>query len=298
MAKPEKCGLCEATETSVIYDGAMRSGGVGSDFVDGHHILECGVCGYIFLDPVSGDLKALYETDEFRKRFYNEVMVDANKAQLDREADVKIERIGIDAVAGRVVAEYGCGPGLFLDRVRDAAKETIGIEPTQAYHEILGRDGHKVFSYGDDEGLREIEVDVAVSFDAIEHVLDPKGFAGNIFSALKSGGVLYLSMPSHDDLLKSIRPDVYDSFNYQLAHLSYFTGAVAAELLEAASFRDVNVGYLHKYGIDNLLQWSVHGEPGAFEGAAAFDLDFDASYKAEIERMGIASHLFITARKA
>ena len=293
----EHCRLCRSADTAVIFDAPMRSGGVGSDFAEGHKILECGDCGYVFLSPASDDLDQLYESDEFRERFYNEVFVNANREQLDREANQKSQRIGLDAVRGKVVAEYGCGPGVFLDLIKDAAAGTIGVEPTKSFHEILKANGHQCCSYGNDGLIKDGAIDVAVSFDAIEHVLDPTAFLDDIFRALKKGGALYLSMPNHADLLKGVCPEAYNPFNYQLAHLSYFTGPVAESLLGAAGFSDVTEGYLHKYGIDNLLQWAAHGKPGVYDGDLKTDEAFDGAYGSGIERLGISSHLFLTARK-
>jgi hypothetical protein len=97
-------------------------------------------------------------------------------------------------------------------------------------------------------------------------------------------------------------PRSFMPFFFQMSHLSYFTARSARLLLEMCGF-SVEMGYLHKYDIYNLIHWAQTGNPGIFDTGYfthytdIFDSHFRSIYTEEVERLGVASHLFIKAIK-
>jgi len=104
-------------------------------------------------------------------------------------------------------------------------------------------------------------------------------------------------MPNLNDIVRSICPAKYEPFYFQVAHLNYFDSESSFRLLDDIGFKCISIDYIHKYNINNVLQWVKCGRPGQFDSRGVFDRTFHAHYIAEIERLGIASHLFITAKK-
>jgi 2-polyprenyl-3-methyl-5-hydroxy-6-metoxy-1,4-benzoquinol methylase len=291
------CRLCESRSHQVIYDGPIRSGGVGSGFIDGYIICQCQDCDLVSLTPLPDNLAEFYESEQYRQQFFEEIDVESMQKRYDAEQNVRLSRIGIQTARGKVIADFGAGAGLFLDAVQGVAKKTIAIEPSRLYREYFQSRGHIHYNYAQELIDAGEKLDVAVSFDTIEHVLDLNDFVRQIYEALQDDGIFYLSMPNYDDIVRLLCPQSFEPFFFQVSHLNYFTGKSASLLLEKVGFRSIYVGYLHKYNINNLLQWAKNGKPGVFDTGRAFDDHFQNVYVEEIERLGSASHIFITARK-
>ncbi len=292
------CGICNSSEMRVIYSGRIRSGGIGSDFVEGHQVNQCVTCDFVFLNRLPEDINSFYESNAYREAFDYEIDISSMQKKFDPEQHARINRIGIENVRGKVVADFGAGPGIFIDAISAVAQKTIVVEPSQKYRDYLSQRGHKCFPYAD-QMLKEHtgQVDVVVSFDTIEHIPNVSEFTKQIHQSLKTGGVLYLSMPNLNDLIRSICPSDYNPFYFQVAHVNYFSKDTAARLLKDSGFANVSVDYIHKYNINNIFQWCKNGKPGAFDTHETFDRAFHSHFIAEIERLGVASHLFITATK-
>ncbi len=292
-----KCRICGSEANSLIYNGPIRGGGVGSDTVAGYQICQCNSCKLVFLYPIPDHLDDFYESEQYRSQFFDETGVDSMQRKYDREQSARVGRIGVEVLRNKVVADFGAGPGLFLDAIQGVAKKTIAIEPTRLYQEYFKSRGHLYYSYAKELIADAGEVDVAVSFDTIEHIYDLREFAEQIYSVLTSNGIFFLSMPNFRDMVRIICPESFEPFFYQISHLNYFCEDAAYLLLKNAGFTNISVGYLHKYNVDNVLQWAKTGKPGVLNTGSAFDVHFHNVYRAEIERLGIASHLFIVAHK-
>ncbi len=296
--KNQICRLCESRSHQVIYEGPIRSGGVGSGFVDGYNLCKCQDCGLVSLAPLPGNLAEFYESEQYRQQFFEEIDVASMQKKYDVEQNARVSRIGIQTVRGKVVADFGAGPGLYLDAIQGVANKTIAVEPSRLYQEYFRSRGHVFYSYAQELLTAGEKLDVAVSFDTIEHVLDLKDFVRQIYEALKDEGLFYLSMPNHNDIVRLLCPQSFEPFFYQVSHLNYFSGRTASLLLEKVGFRSISEGYLHKYNMNNLLQWAKNGKPGVLDTGRTLDGHFQNVYVEEIERLGIASHIFVTARKS
>ena len=105
-------------------------------------------------------------------------------------------------------------------------------------------------------------------------------------------------MPNFHDLLLKVNKEKFSPFFFQTAHLNYFTEKCINNLFMQTEFCDVQIDYLHKYHVDNLLGWAKYGVPGkAAEFENIFDRYSNSLYKSSVEKQGISSHLFITATR-
>jgi len=297
MTKEYLCRLCDWASFDVVYRGPIRSGGVGTDFVEGYEIRACMDCGLASLYPLPDNLSEFYESESYRQQFFDDIDVASMQRKYDVEQNARVKRIGIQTIRGKSIADFGAGPGLFLDSIQGVAGETIAIEPSCLYQGYFHSRGHIAYKYAHELLAAGKQVDVAVSFDTIEHILDIGEFVEQIYNAMKEDAVFYLSMPNYNDVVRLICPEAFEPFFYQISHLNYFSGRAASFLLEKTGFKKITLEYLHKYNLNNLLQWTRHGKPGLFDTSKAFDTHFQNVYVEEVERLGIASHIFITARK-
>ena len=194
--------------------------------------------------------------------------------------------------------DLGASAGVFLDVIKGVALRTIAIEPANIYMEYLQSNGHSYYPYPKNAIDANEQADIVTSFDVIEHVKDPRDFIRSAYRLVKPGGTLILSMPNLNDLVRRINGEAFDPFYFQTAHLNYFGKNVIPALFEGGGFVDIEVDYLHKYGIENMVRWAKYGSVGEIgELDGVFDRIFNEHYRAEIERMGLSSHLFISAKK-
>lgn len=292
------CRLCSSKQLHVFYEGSIRSGGVGSDTVDGFKVLQCELCNFVFLDPLPENIDSFYETHEYRCRFDYEFDPESIHRKYGHEQNARLMRIGVENLRGRSVLDLGASAGVFLEVVQGVSARTIAVEPGQMYRDYLEQRGHSYYAYPQDAIDAGELVDVVTSFDVIEHIPDPRKFIESAWALLKPGGVFFLSMPNLDDLVLRLNRERFSPFFFQVAHLNYFSSEVVAKLFADSCFADVKIDYLHKYGVENILRWAKYGSPGAMdELRGLFDRAWDGHYKAEIERLGVSSHLFVVARK-
>jgi len=70
------------------------------------------------------------------------------------------------------------------------------------------------------------------------------------------------------------------------------------KLARDAGFAVVYSECLHKYDLNNMVQWAATGKGCGKVGTKVFDPFTDAAFKSNLERQGIASHILVTLQKA
>lgn len=168
-------------------------------------------------------------------------------------------------VGGKRVVEVGCGKGLFLRRLVEAAEGNtgVGFDPSYAGpDEALG--GRLRFErrfYGPD--CAETPADVVVCRHVIEHVPDPVALLKSVRAALalSPGARVFFETPCLEWILR--RRVVWDFF-YE--HCSYFTADSLSRAFERAGFSVASVR--HVFGGQYLFLEAAPGPEGA-RGQAA-----------------------------
>ncbi len=292
------CPQCSSLNIVIKYDGPIRLDGVGREQTSDFKVHYCNECHLHFLHPLPINIDNFYQSSKYRDNYDGGVDVDSIQAKYDQEQSLRIEKIGLENLRNKTVADFGCGAGLLLDAVQGFTSKTIAIEPTESFHRHLEESGHIVFSYIGDMKKKYSELDVALCFDTIEQIAEPQAFISDIYDSLKDGGILYLSMPNHNDILMQMFPEYFCQFHYTFAHVNYYDYHSATWLLKKCGFKIEVASYLHKYNIYNLLNWAQHGKPGVLEfDKNIVDTSFDKSFSNEVERLGVASHLYFKCTK-
>lgn len=293
MLNPE-----ERAVAKVIYDGPIRSGGADSGFESGYKVKELEGNGLVFLDPIPAGAVEFYNDADYWSSRYGkggEVDFKSLEEKLGREQDLWLERIGMDAFRKRTVVDIGSGAGLFLDRVSRAAAYTVGVEMSKVMRDYMETRGH--VAYRSTSEVPERFADVCVTFDVLEHAIDPLEFLQDAYRILKDGGSLFVGVPNQDDFLKSICED-YLSFFYHKSHLFYFSRTVLKGLMRSAGFSIASESCLHKYNFMNMVNWLKDGRPTGVSDPGNFDREFEERFRREIERQGVASHILVEGRKS
>jgi 2-polyprenyl-6-hydroxyphenyl methylase/3-demethylubiquinone-9 3-methyltransferase len=108
-------------------------------------------------------------------------------------------------LAGRRVADIGCGAGLLAEPLArlgadmiavDAAAENIAVAKVHAQRQQLTID----YRHGGFEALAGEKFDLVTSMEVIEHVAEPAAFVAGLADLLAPDGILILSTPNRSPL--------------------------------------------------------------------------------------------------
>ena len=126
--------------------------------------------------------------------------------------------------------------------------------------------------------------DVAVSFEVLEHVVNPRSFLLKAASALKENGIIHLEVPNHHDVLLSCYNEdtEFNKFYYHKAHIHYFTPASLGELCSLCGFEG-NVSSFLMYPFFNHVYWHFNHGP-QLTGTDALHLPKPTKNQTEIEQ--------------
>lgn len=116
-----------------------------------------------------------------------------------------------DAKNAESIIEIGCGPGTFLEKAKPYVNQVFGVEYNEQALRIASSKGLKVFGVDDEDAVKmKGQLDAAFSFHVLEHVPDPVGFIREMFTWVKPGGFIGLSVPNMEGPVKYINPCISD----------------------------------------------------------------------------------------
>lgn len=192
------CPLCHSQQTSVRWP---QSGDWQSDASQAFlcttttrlrpEILTCRSCDHVFSNPLHWppDLELEYahlEDDEYLR------MLDVKRRTFRRAAD-RVQRLRQPPGS---LLEVGSYAGLFLDECRDRGYEVVGVEPSEWGSEVSRRRGLTVHTGRAEDVLRDGslgEFDLVVSWDVLEHVVNPAAFLSSLATHTPNGGFIVIS---------------------------------------------------------------------------------------------------------
>jgi 2-polyprenyl-3-methyl-5-hydroxy-6-metoxy-1,4-benzoquinol methylase len=232
-----------------------------------------------------------YESAEYRTLVDGDSSVAAFRELHDGEQVARLKLLDMAALRGAIVADIGCGAGALLDLAHGVASRTIAIEPAQHYHDALRAAGHEVFRYCNEvsDELRG-HVDIASCYSVIEHVEHPVAFLREARSMLKPGGELVLTTPNANDWLLEMQPEAYGRFFYRVVHRWYLDADALRSLAAAAGFDAVDIAFLHRYDLANVLVWLRDGRPSGL-GSIPVGRAADAAFCRWLEEAGRSDYL-------
>lgn len=196
----------------------------------------CGTCGLLVnvaFDPSLLDYDESYENSLHFSALFREYA--------ERLAKELIERYDL---RHKVILEIGCGKGDFLRMIAEMGDNRgIGVDPGYEPDADASTDDRLVFVkdyYG--HAHLDLEPDVVIARQLLEHVGDPRSFLAQVRDILggRSDTVVVLEVPNALDMLQ--RADVWDVI-YE--HPVYYTPQALERLLRSAGFEvhDVRAVY-------------------------------------------------------
>ena len=295
--KKTECGLCNEKEYKVIYNGIIRDGVVGIKTTIKHKVVKCNGCGLVRLldNPLTMEY---YQSDEYRNA-YNETSSPSDYIEMhDNEQPSRLDRIGATFFRDKIVLDFGCGGGAFLDLVSGLSRETLGIEPFSGYHESLIDRGHEMFSNMETaQSKYKDKVDSIVSFCVLEHVQNPQQYLKDACSLLKKSGKMYLETDNIHNILMKFNINSFDEFFYRTAHLYYFEDKTLRKMAEQAGFSDIRISFRHNYDMSNVMLWLRDNKPTGNGKLDFLSNGVDQNWIEFVESSGLADLVCIEMTK-
>ncbi len=283
-----KCNLCNNKEYEIIYDNAIRNGITGTKTKIRHKVVKCSSCGLVRLleNPLNIEY---YQSDEYRSSYNNTTKANEYIQMHDNEQPPRLAKIGVNSFRNKIVLDYGCGGGAFLDLIKGLADKTIGIEPYAGYHKSLKNRCHIVFPSSKKAKLEyKNKIDTIVSFGVLEHVEDPSEYLKDAFSMLKKGGKMYIETDNLDDILMKLGVSSFDKFFYRTAHLWYFDAITLKKITEKAGFSNIKTSFRHNFDLSNTIVWLRDNKPTGNGKINLFNKEINNNWINFLEEEGLA----------
>jgi len=279
----DSCEICGDANWTDVYRGDIRAGAFETFAQDGT-VAACGGCGVWRLDELHTFGAIEYESTAYRSAMDQGLDTDSFFANHDPTQIMNLVGVGVEGLRGAVIADIGCGAGSFLDFVSGVAAGIVAVEPGQLYQESMRQRGFSVYSYAEDALVDYAgKVDLAVSFQVIEHVPDPKAFLVDMRRLLRPGGRAVVATPNRRDILLTLLPDEFSSFYYRSAHRWYFDEESLAGCAERAGLKVDVTRYLHSYGLSNAVAWLRDRKPIGLERIKGIDALGDRLWSSYLE---------------
>ncbi len=287
------CEICGAGTWRTVYEGPVRDGTFGT-LRDGASVARCSGCGAERLEESICPDESFYETDAYRRKLKQALDAGAYFREHDELQGFALGTLPLGSLRGKTVADIGCAGGSFLDCVAGLAARKVAVEPCSIYHESLAKRGYVVFPYAV-EAAAELRgrVDLAVSFQVIEHVRNPREFMAEIRPLLAPDGVLLISTPNRNDILMELLPDDFPAFFYRVVHRWYFDAESLSQCARYAGYEVENIRFVHRYGLSNALAWLRDRRPSGRARLATIEPAVDRYWQSYLEGSGRADCIFM-----
>jgi len=262
MMPHRPCPVCGETRARTLHRRPAR------------RVLGC-ACGLVFVDPLPSEAEvAAREAEAFRGELLAETraMFDAyGRGYRDDDPVVRafvrhLATLG-RLTAGRRLLDVGVGTGLLLHLARQAGWEAAGVDLCAEAAERAAREFGVAVAVGDFLGADlPGGYDAITMADVVEHSRDPRAFVRRAFTLLAPGGILYVGVPNHRNLVYLVG-DVLGRVPgtgglvdrlYVSNHYQYFTPDTLVALARAAGFSVAALerenSYLGRYELSSLVR--------------------------------------------
>lgn len=195
-----------------------------------HHLVKCCNCSFVFsvAIPTHEELNNLYRDYSYGDdQFVSQITLKRYKEIIEGfEPYRKHNRL----------LDVGCGNGQLLSVARQMGWECLGLEVSPKAVEVCRLQGLTVHEGTLSKRLGQLpECDVVVSVEVLEHLNTPGKELAMMRDILRPGGLLYLTTPNFNGLLRLITGQDYAIIGYP-EHLCYFTPATLKLLVRNTGF--------------------------------------------------------------
>ncbi|MCB9446972.1 MAG: class I SAM-dependent methyltransferase [Flavobacteriales bacterium] len=198
-----------------------------------HYLCKCSNCGHVFARKIPDQATLISHYDGYgRDDYLSPLTVQSYHRLLDTFEPFRN--------TGKLL-DMGCGIGYFLEEAKKRGWEVYGTEySTQAVNICASKGIHMKSGAVSKDMFAPGMFDVVTSFEVIEHLHNVHDFVSAASLFLRSKGLLYITTPNFNSLLRYALGEKYNVLGYP-EHLSYFTRSTLIRLAESEGFTTTKV---------------------------------------------------------
>lgn len=223
-------------------------------------------------------------------------LMKARWKRLNKTIASMLEKLVVEKNEYITLLDAGAGRGDFYRLVENSVKKYTGIEPSEKMlPDDVKEDEIEIIRGTAEEMKYENEYDACLFKEVLDHCYDPGLALKNAFTALKSGGIVIVSLTNKDSYYKLLFKQHAQKLEQEHKdHINNFNPAGAVKLLEEAGFTEIKIKSTNYLRMPSFLEELTGRLPLAF---VFFLLDAtDALMRPFLDNKG--GSFIITAKKA
>jgi 2-polyprenyl-3-methyl-5-hydroxy-6-metoxy-1,4-benzoquinol methylase len=221
MNKHQHCLVCHSHKLTTLSDYKKA------------HLVKCDSCGFVFSQgiPTMKELEDHYG-QYGRNDFLSPITIKRYNELLDSFEPFR--------KTGKIL-DVGCGIGYFLEVAKQRNWDVYGTEFTNEAVVICESKGINI-----EKGVLDISnyekesFDIITSFEVIEHINNPREELTNFNKLLRKGGLVYITTPNFNSLLRYRLKSDYNVIVYP-EHLSYYSPKTLTNVFTLSGFKKMKV---------------------------------------------------------
>ncbi len=197
------------------------------------HLCQCQSCSFVFSRkiPSAQELEDHYQ-GYGRNDYLSPITIKRYHELLDQFEPFRKTNKLID---------IGCGIGYFLEEAKKRGWEVYGTEFTDEAVNICSAKGiHIKKGFFNFKNYEPEMFDIITSFEVIEHINNPQTELINFNTILRDGGLVYVTTPNFNSLLRYRLKATYNIICYP-EHLSYYTPKTLKNIFKRSGFNKLKV---------------------------------------------------------
>ncbi|MDC0576765.1 class I SAM-dependent methyltransferase [Gammaproteobacteria bacterium] len=214
--KPQSCYVCSNEKMRVISE-IDRYGFYYPTAV-------CDRCGNVQQSEYyTEDVLTDFYSNSYRKIYGNTEPQELFEAQRKGKG-IDIFKFVSSVCKPRSVLEVGCGAGGILSIFQKNGSEVTGLDFDEDYLSVARQNGIKAVTGSLDQLSSNDKYDLIILSHVLEHITEPAIFLGKLIEHLEDDGVIYIEVPSLNNVSEGGGGYRYDLLRYwQNAHTMHFT---------------------------------------------------------------------------
>ena len=242
------CHNCNSTNYEILHKGTRDKNNLD--------VLICKDCGLLFLSDFSHISEKFYaEGGMLNNKIDLQVWINATK-----EDDFRRFSTLKNKIKNKVLVDFGCGNGGFLNFVKEICDKVYGIELQKDNYDYFKKCNLNVIS--DIELLPE-KVDFVTMFHVLEHLKNPVEELKKLKPYLKENAKVIIEVPNSKDALISLyNCKSFKDFVFWSCHLFVYNEKSLRQIVQKAGYKINTVKYIQRYNFLNHLYWIFQNKPG------------------------------------
>lgn len=292
------CPACDASDASAAFEKFTFS------------YVRCTECRTIYMSPrpSSAVMASYYDNSENYRYWARHIFPASESSRREKIHKPWLRRVleycERYSVPTGVLMEIGPGFGTWAALARESGrfKKVIGVERTPEMAQACRDRGVTVVAKPVEEIGDEVEpVDVAVAFELIEHLFEPKAFLEQCARLVRPGGLLVLSCPNGEGFDIAVLGK--DALAVDPEHVNLFNPVSLSRCVESCGFEVLEVSTPGRLDAEFVRDAIVAGKLDVSDNPFLKRVLVDEwdrlgwPFQQFLAAQGLSSHMWMAARR-